>query len=38
MAIAAPLLVGFVLGAEALAGMLGGALSAGVLDVYKRQD
>ena len=31
MAIAAPLLVGFVLGAEALAGMLGGALSAGVL-------
>ena len=28
MAIAAPLLVGFVLGAEALAGMLGGALSA----------
>ncbi len=31
MAIAAPLAVGFVLGAEALAGMLGGALSAGVL-------
>ena len=31
MAIAAPLLVGFILGSEALAGMLGGALSAGVL-------
>lgn len=31
MAIAAPLAVGFVLGSEALAGMLGGALSAGVL-------
>ena len=31
MAIVAPLAVGFVLGAEALAGMLGGALSAGVL-------
>ena len=31
MAIAAPLLVGFILGAEALAGMLGGALSSGVL-------
>ncbi|MGN0733645.1 MAG: sodium-translocating pyrophosphatase, partial [Emergencia sp.] len=31
MAIVAPLAVGFILGAEALAGMLGGALSAGVL-------
>ncbi len=31
MAIIAPLAVGFILGAEALAGMLGGALSAGVL-------
>ncbi len=31
MAIVAPLAVGFLLGAEALAGMLGGALSAGVL-------
>ncbi len=31
MAIIAPLLVGFILGAEALAGMLGGALSSGVL-------
>ena len=31
MAIIAPLLVGFLLGAEALAGMLGGALSSGVL-------
>lgn len=31
MAIVAPLLVGFVLGAEALAGMLGGALASGVL-------
>lgn len=31
MAIAAPLAVGFILGSEALAGMLGGALSAGVL-------
>ena len=31
MAIVAPLLVGFLLGAEALAGMLGGALSSGVL-------
>ena len=31
MAIVAPLVVGFILGAEALAGMLGGALSAGVL-------
>ena len=31
MAIAAPLLVGFILGAEALGGMLGGALSSGVL-------
>lgn len=31
MAIIAPLAVGFLLGAEALAGMLGGALSAGVL-------
>ena len=31
MAIVAPLVVGFLLGAEALAGMLGGALSAGVL-------
>lgn len=31
MAIVAPLAVGFILGSEALAGMLGGALSAGVL-------
>ena len=31
MAIIAPLLVGFILGSEALAGMLGGALSSGVL-------
>lgn len=31
MAIVAPLAVGFILGAEALAGMLGGALSSGVL-------
>ncbi|MFQ9893648.1 MAG: sodium-translocating pyrophosphatase, partial [Emergencia sp.] len=31
MAIIAPLAVGFILGAEALAGMLGGALSSGVL-------
>lgn len=31
MAIVAPLFVGFVLGGEALAGMLGGALSSGVL-------
>ena len=31
MAIIAPLAVGFILGSEALAGMLGGALSAGVL-------
>ncbi|MBR3786222.1 MAG: sodium-translocating pyrophosphatase [Firmicutes bacterium] len=31
MAIAAPLAVGFLLGAEALAGLLGGALAAGVL-------
>ena len=31
MAIVVPLLVGFLLGAEALAGMLGGALAAGVL-------
>lgn len=31
MAIVAPLAVGFILGAEALGGMLGGALSAGVL-------
>ena len=31
MAIVAPLAVGFILGDEALAGMLGGALSAGVL-------
>lgn len=31
MAIIAPLLVGFLLGAEALAGMLGGALATGVL-------
>ena len=31
MAIVAPLLVGFVLGSEALAGMLGGALASGVL-------
>lgn len=31
MAIAAPLIIGFVLGAEALAGMLGGALACGVL-------
>ena len=31
MAIVAPLLVGFLLGAAALAGMLGGALSSGVL-------
>ena len=31
MAIIAPLAVGFILGAEALAGMLGGALSAGCL-------
>ncbi len=31
MAIVAPLAVGFLLGAEALAGMLGGALSSGVL-------
>ena len=31
MAIVAPLAVGFILGAESLAGMLGGALSAGVL-------
>ena len=31
LAIIAPLLIGIVLGAEALAGMLGGALSAGVL-------
>ena len=31
MAIVAPLLIGFVLGSEALAGMLGGALASGVL-------
>ncbi|MBQ6663877.1 MAG: sodium-translocating pyrophosphatase, partial [Firmicutes bacterium] len=31
MAIVAPLIVGFLLGAEALAGMLGGALASGVL-------
>lgn len=31
MAIVAPLLIGFVLGAEALAGMLGGSLASGVL-------
>ena len=31
MAIVAPLVVGFLLGAEALAGMLGGALASGVL-------